>query len=112
MNFKEKISTALGSFGMILIFIFGFLIDIIGVMPILYFRFPYCWVVAGIAFAIFRVIKEWSRIPVIILYVAGLFYVINLPQDWTSTVYYILFGLVVVFEIIPLIMGFISVKKR
>lgn len=88
------------------------LLNLIGVLPIFYFDFPFRWLVAALLATVFMFIGGFSRIPIIILYVVGLIHVINMPQDWTSIVYYVLFGCVVVFEIIPFIIGFFSPKDK
>lgn len=89
-------------------FLLTIIINVIGAVPILYFDFPFRVAVASLVATIYMFIGSYSRYPIIILYTIGLIYVISMPQDFSSVIYYILFGLVTIFEIIPFIIGFIK----
>lgn len=84
------------------------IINFIGAVPILYFDFPFNKVVTVIVATMYMFLGAYSRFIIIILYIAGLIHVINLPQNVASIIYYVLFGFVVVFEIIPCIIGFVT----
>lgn len=96
---KEKLTAALGAFGVVLYYIIS---EIIYILPFLYIDCGFFIALVCVALQTFIPFID------IVFWIWGLVSVISAPQSVWSVVYYIVFGIYMLPEIIYLVITFFS----
>ena len=100
---KEKLQGVLGIFGIILYYLFTALLT---VAPLISLGLPW-WV----DFIILLVVQLFPPID-IAFYIWALIVTVQGPQDWWAIVFYVCFGLFILFTIVPLILKLFKPRKK